>query len=193
MIDLDLRDLENVETVLRDASVRERLHALSRVAALPLDAADSRDPILERAAPALLAERDLVSLSSLLVIVQPAPVVDALLDHDDWLFRWALLPWTNEDATSPLADLVRRRLAFDDHPLVSAEAHQHLLMLDEFAAANAGAQGVTMAVLSNHGPATTFHSAASAFIESWAPEKTTYDLEELRAFVTRYSAETVSR
>lgn len=186
-------DLKNAETVLRDGDVRDRLRVLSLLEALPFDATDTRDPILERAAPALLAERDLVSLSSLLTMLQPSEVVDSLLDSDDWLFRWALLPWTNEDAISPLADVVRRKLAFDDHRLVSEEAHQHLMMLDEFAAANAGAQGVTMAVLSNHGAATTFRSVVTAFIESWPPHKTTYDLEELRSFATRYGAETVRR
>lgn len=177
-------DLENAETVLLQADVRDRLRVLSLLESLPSDASDARDPILERVAPALLAEQDLISLSSLLIMVQPSETVDALLDHEDWLFRWALLPWTNEDAISPLADVVRRKLAFDDHALVSAEAHQHLMMLDEFAAANAGAQGVTMAVLSNNGPATAFRSVITAFIESWPQDKATYDLEELRAFVT---------
>ena len=184
----------NAEALLGGTNVRERLQALSFLEGLPFEAAaESRDPILERAAPALLADRDLLSLSSLLTMLQPSEIVDALLDHEDWLFRWALLPWTNEDAISPLADVVRRRLAFDDHPLVSAEAHQHLMMLDEFAAANAAAQGVTMAVLSNHGPALAVRSVATAFIESWPLEKATYDIEELRAFAEADANGTVER
>lgn len=182
-------DLEHAEAVLRRPNVRDRADVLSRLEGLPLDAGDARDPILERIAPALLAERDLLSVSSVLTIVQPGEVVDALLDSEDWLFRWALLPWTNEDAVSPLADLVRRRLAFDDHPLVSAEAHQHLMMLDEYAAANAGVQGVALAMLSNHGPAIAFRSMAAAFMAEWPAEKSTYDLEELRAFALRFAPE----
>jgi hypothetical protein len=182
-------DLENVETVLRGPNVRDRLSALSFLEGLPLETAETRDAILERAVAALLADDDLIALSSLLTMVQPVDVVDALVGSDDWLFRWTLLPWTNEDAISPFADEVRRRLAFDEHPLVFAEAHQHLMMLDEFAAANAGAQGVAMAVLSNHGPALAFRSVATAFMETWPAAKTTYDVEELRDFALRFSSQ----
>jgi hypothetical protein len=52
----------------------------------------------------------------------------------------------------------------------------------------AGAQGIVFAVLSNHGPATSFASVASEFVEGWPPEKTTYELEELRAFALHFAS-----
>lgn len=169
--------------MLSGPNVRERRAAIWALGALPVpDRFDS----LERAAAKLLSERELVSLASVLTVVELPDVVDGLVESDDWLFRWALLPWTNQATDSPIAGDVRRRLAFDDHPLVSREAHQHLMILDEFEVKAAASPGYTFAVLSNHGPAVSFQEVASEFVQTWPPEKTTYGIEELRAFALRF-------
>lgn len=175
-----------LRSTLRGSNVRERVTAIWALGDIPVR---DRDRILEQAAEGLSSENEIISLSSLLAVIELPDVIDRLASSEDWLVRWALLPWTNQAVDSPLAGDVRRRIAFDDHPLVSAEAHQHLMMLDEFQAANAGAQGVVFAVLSNHGPAIAFRAVTSAFIERWPLEKTTYDLEELRAFALRFDPE----
>jgi hypothetical protein len=170
------------DAMLTDRDVRARKTAIWALGRLPIR---DRHEILERAAARLLAEKELVSLASVLTVMELPDIVDRLVESDDWLFRWSLLPWTNQWTDSPIAGDVRRRLAFDEHPLVSAEAHQHLMILDEFQTKTAGVQGVVFAVLSNHGPAPSFRALAGDFIEQWPAEKTTYSLEELRAFVER--------
>lgn len=185
-VDASAELASELESMLRGPDVRERGTAIWALGDIQVR---DRDALLGAAADWLLSENEIVSLGSLLTVVELPDAVDRLVASDDWLVRWSLLPWTNQAVDSPIADDVRRRLAFDDHPLVSAEAHQHLMMLDEFQAANAGAQGVVFAVLSNHGPALAFRSVASAFVASWPADKTTYDLEELRAFALRLSTD----
>lgn len=171
-----------LEAMARGPNVRERGTAIWALREIMVR---ERDAILERTARALHAENEIISLSSVLTAMELLEVIDQLVESDDWLLRWSLLPWTNLAVDSPIADDIRRRLAFDEHPLVSAEAHQHLMMLDEFRAAHASTQGFAFAVLSNHGPASSFLGMASDFVEQWPPEKTTYDLEELREFALR--------
>jgi hypothetical protein len=175
-----------LESMSRGRNVRERGTAIWALGEMPVR---ERDAVLVRIADTLSAENDVISLSSLLAFIELPEVVDRLLASEDWLVRWSLLPWTNQDVVSPTAADVRRRLAFDDHPLVSAEAHQHLRMLEEWEAAHAEVQGVAFAVLSNHGPALSFRGVASAFLESWPKEKSTYELEELRSFAERAAAQ----
>lgn len=181
-----VEDDDELAAVLREMlsgdDVRERRTAIWALGALPVR---DRFDLLERAAEPLLRQNDLVSLSSLLTAIELPDIVDRLVEHDDWLFRWSLLPWTNQATDSPIAADVRRRLAFDDHPLVAAEAHQHLRILEDFETAHGSTQGVVFAVLSNHGPATSFGGVVSDFVQAWPEQKAGYDLEELRAFAVK--------
>ena len=170
-----------LEAMLSSPNVRDRRLPLWVLGRLPVR---DRFDVLERAAAPLLAAKELVTLSELLVHVALPDIIDRLVESEDWLLRWSLLPWTNHDCNSPIAGDVRRRLAFDDHPLVAAEAHQHLMILEEWETAHANAPGFAFGLLSNHGPATSFSEVAAKFVESWPPEKTTYELEELRAFAS---------
>jgi hypothetical protein len=185
-----IEDDPNLAAVLDEMifgpNVRERGVAIWALGALPVR---DRHEILERAAPRLLAEKELVSLASLLTVIELAEMIDRLVESEDWLFRWALLPWTNQATDSAIAGDVRRRLAFDDHPLVSREAHQHLMIIEEFETKAASAPGYVFAVLSNHGSATSFGAMSAQFVQSWPAEKTAYTLEELREFALRFEPE----
>lgn len=168
-----------VDAMLGAPDVRDRRTPIWMLGRLPIR---DRFEILERAAGSLLDAKEIITLSEALVHVELPDVVDRLVESDDWLLRWSLLPWTNHACDSAIAGDVRRRLAFDDHPLVSAEAHQHLMILEEWETAHGNAPGFAFGLLSNHGPAHSFAAVASKFVDSWPPEKKTYELEELRAF-----------
>lgn len=178
--DADLRSA--FEEQLTSSDVRDRRTAIWALQTLPI--ADSVR-LLSTAAERLLAEREVISLAMILEIVELPAVVERLAASDDWLLRWALLPWTNGPSDSRLVDRIRRQLAADSNLLVAGEASQHLEILDAFEKQVASAEGWTFGVTSNYGPATSFRSVTSRFVEQWPAEKIRYTLDELRVFITQ--------
>jgi hypothetical protein len=181
--DPDLRSA--LEGLLTSPSVRDRTSAIWALTMLPI--ADSSEMLLS-AVPVLLTEGDVISLSEILAMVEVPEVVTQVLASDDWLLRWALLPWTNGATSSPLADGVRKHLAADPNALIAREASQHIEIIDAFAKHVASTEGWTFDVLSNHGPAASFRGVTSPFIQQWPVEKVRYTLDELRMFITRETA-----
>lgn len=173
--------------LLASASVRDRRAATLYVELLPVDVWKR---LLAAAAEPLLADRDLITLSHVLSRVGALDVGERLLHGDDWLVRWSLLPWTNA-STSEDAARMRKQLASDPHPLVAAEATQHLAVLAKIEKSLARRRdGWTFYSPMNHGPALSFGEVAERFFVSWPDEKTRYTLDELRDFVAIHRAST---
>lgn len=167
------------EGMLVGPNVHDRRMALFGLGRLPVRRASA---MLTSAAEQTLRENEVISLAEILTTIELPDVVERLATSHDWLVRWAVLPWLNMSTSSDLAARIRGRLASDPHPLVAGEAAQHVAILERFEKAAATAQGWVFGAVSNHGPAPSFRSTASQFVQGWPAEKTSYDLEELRAY-----------
>lgn len=156
---------------------RDRSMAALAFTRLPLHDARAR---LESFAVACHANGDVITLGEVFAQAAVPSLLPILVGSADPLDRWALLPWTNADTSTAMADAVRRRLAGDPCRWVAAEAAQHLRILD---ASTKGGDGWSFHVVSNHGRAPSFRSVTRRFVDGWPAGKSDYTKEELRAFV----------